>query len=51
MAQAAVLRPYLSANLHPGSAIGEDGSALLLGLSKVEADALWRRLLMARARP
>ncbi len=38
--QASLLRGHLP----PGAAIGADGSALLLGLSRSEADALWRRL-------
>lgn len=38
--QAGALRGHLPA----GAVLGDDGSALLLGLSRSEADALWRRL-------
>ena len=34
----------LRGRLPTGAALGADGSALLLGLSRSEADALWRRL-------
>ena len=38
--QTGALRRYLP----PGAVLGDDGSALLLGLTRNEADALWRRL-------
>lgn len=38
--QAGALRGHLP----PGAVLGEDGSALLLGLTRSEADVLWRRL-------
>ncbi|KPF75258.1 hypothetical protein IP88_07205 [alpha proteobacterium AAP81b] len=38
--QAGALRGHLP----PGAVLGDDGSALLLGLTRSEADALWRRL-------
>jgi hypothetical protein len=38
--QAGALRGHLP----PGAVMGDDGSALLLGLTRSEADALWRRL-------